>query len=152
MISRDFLSTKQIAEICTALDVSGSTFKNSEGVRSKSGLNGKQSIFETLKLFDMSRELRRVVRDIVGEEEDSRALETYFLRFKEGAFLDDYKSIDRCPFICKSTLLKGTATVTVDGTSYDMKSGDTLEIPLKQVHSVLETNELVDFLVLLRIK
>lgn len=152
MITKNYLSDLSISLLTRALVEHKSKFKNSMGVRSKQGLNGLSSVFETLKYFDMPTDLRALTRDALTEQEFLRAIEVYFLRFPEGGFLDDYKAVPNCFLECKSVLLTESAQVTIAGTEYNMTKGDTITIPLKEIHSVKTANLLTDFLVLLRIK
>jgi len=127
-------------------------FKNSMGVRSKQGLNGRSSIFETLKYFDMPNDLRALTKECLSDKEFQEAIEVYYLRFPEGGFLDDYKAVPTCFLVCKAILLTDTAYVTISGKEYHLTKGDTITIPLKDIHSVKTTSKLTDFLVLLKIK
>lgn len=126
-------------------------FKESTGVRSKTGLNGRHSIFEVLKFFDMPIDLRDTVENCLDEKELELALEVYFLRFKQGGFLDDTK-MPWCYYTCKAILLTDKATVFLKGEKYEMVKGDALEIPIKELHSVENAPSQTDFLVLMQIR
>jgi hypothetical protein len=152
MITKNYLPKESLDSLNSALVECKGKFKNSMGVRSKQGLNGLSSVFETHKYFDMSPDLRELTKSCLSEQAFLEAIEVYFLRFPEGGFLDDYKAVPNCFLECKSVLLTDTATVVVAGTTYNLVKGDTITIPLKEVHSVESASELTDFLVLLKIK
>lgn len=146
------ITNSSIDRLNNALSGYSSKFKNSMGVRSKQGLNGRSSVFETLKFFDMHSDLRTLVKECLGEEDLQEAIEVYFLRFPEGGFLDDYKAVPTCFLSCEAILLTERANVTISKKEYSLVKGDTITIPLKEVHSVGLALELTDFLVLLKIK
>jgi len=152
MLTKDYLKSEDIELINEILQEHQEGFKDSKGVRSKQGLNGRTSIFETMKYFDMPVDVREAVDSVLPLSEVKEALEVYFLRFPEGGFLDDYKAIPTCFLECKAVLLSDVATVTVSGLKHTMIKGYTITIPLKEIHSVANAPYLTDFLVLLKIK
>ena len=152
MLTKNYLDSDMISLMNEALIPHADGFKDSKGVRSKQGLNGRSSIFETMKYFDMPKEVRDVVRATLTAQDFKEALEIYFLRFPQGGFLDDYKAVPTCFLECKAVLLSDVATVTISGMKYTMVKGDTIDIPLKEVHSVSNAPFITDFLVLLKIK
>ena len=144
------MTIEQIDALNIELAKHTSLFRESYGFRSKVGIDGQVSKFQTLKYFDMPKELR----SLIDSANLSPALETYILRFPVDGFLCENSCIETCFLECDAILLSNTETeVIIDGQSTTLANqGDSITIPLKSKHCVPKVTEQTDFLVTLKTK
>ena len=144
------ITTEQIDALNSELSKHANLFRDSYGFRSKVGVDGKVSKFETLKFFDMPKELRL----LIDNANTPLALETYILRFPDDGFLCENSCVDSCFLECSAILLSDTQTeVIIDGQKSTLTTkGDQITIPLKLKHCIPKVSKQTDFLVSLKTK
>lgn len=88
----NFITRSECRELTTLMDKYADRFSDSSGVRGKIGINGKSSIFHTLKYWNYPTEIKDAFERIVPADMLNNFNESWFLRFKQNGFFDKYKA------------------------------------------------------------